>query len=245
MAEKKDKSFITTGEKLRNFLGWGFVLSLVINALATPFYPNLAQHREDQEVEKVAITKKIKVKVPTPPPPSPTPPPTPTPAPKSTPPPKKVEPKPQPKLKLNVVKTTSNKASSSTEAAYNAPAKGSEEGAPAGVGNSPGPPAAPAATAKPACANPNQDATVTQPMSPDYPESAKSLGLGPVTVLVEVSVGPSGNLVDAKVYKSSNNMAIDQAALRAARQSSYAPKLVNCSPTTGDYIFRAEFNPDQ
>ncbi len=39
-------------------------------------------------------------------------------------------------------------------------------------------------------------------------------------------------------------MAIDQAALRAARQSTYSPKLVNCSPTTGDYIFRADFQPD-
>jgi TonB family protein len=81
-------------------------------------------------------------------------------------------------------------------------------------------------------------------VQPDYPESAKELGLGAVTVEVEVTVGPSGNLVGAKVYKSAGNMSIDQAALRAARASTYSPKLVDCQPTTGDYLFRADFTPD-
>jgi hypothetical protein len=39
-------------------------------------------------------------------------------------------------------------------------------------------------------------------------------------------------------------MAIDQAALRAARESNYSPKLVDCQPTQGDYLFRADFQPD-
>ncbi len=85
---------------------------------------------------------------------------------------------------------------------------------------------------------------MTNPVQPDYPESARDLGLGAVTVEVEVTVAPSGNLVDAKVYKSSSNMSIDQAALRAARQSTYSPKLVDCQPTQGDYLFRADFQPD-
>jgi len=38
-------------------------------------------------------------------------------------------------------------------------------------------------------------------------------------------------------------MMSDLAALRAARASSYAPKVVNCVAVTGDYMFRAEFNP--
>ena len=126
------------------------------------------------------------------------------------------------------------------------PKTGSENGAPQGVGTGPPQPAGTAAagTPKPACANPNVEATVTNPVQPDYPQSALDLGLGAVTVNVEVTVGPSGNLVTAKVYKSSGNMSIDQAALRAARQSTYSPKLVNCEPTTGDYLFRADFQPD-
>jgi TonB family protein len=102
---------------------------------------------------------------------------------------------------------------------------------------------APPGTPKPACANPNVDASVINPVQPDYPDSAREANLGPVTVQVEVTVGPSGTLVGAKIYKSSNNMAVDMAALRAARQSTYSPKLVDCAPTTGDYLFRADFQP--
>jgi outer membrane biosynthesis protein TonB len=50
-------------------------------------------------------------------------------------------------------------------------------------------------------------------------------------------------LIAAKVYKSSSNMAIDQAALRAARESTYSPKLSDCTPVQGDYLFKADFQP--
>jgi TonB family protein len=95
-----------------------------------------------------------------------------------------------------------------------------------------------------ACANPNVEATVTKSVQPDYPQSAKDIGIGPVTVEVAVAIGPTGDVLGAKVYKSSNNMAIDQAALSAARESTYSPKLVHCQPTQGDYFFRADFQPD-
>jgi protein TonB len=187
------------------------------------------------------MAKKTKVRVPTPPPkPTPTPPPTPTPNPQNTPPPKKPVEQPKP-LKVNLVHTTSNAAGGSTENTVSQPKTGSENGAPGGTGNAAT--AAPS-TPKPACANPNVDATVTNPAAAEYPESAKDLGLGEVTVNVKVTVGPSGNLIGAEVYKSSGNMMIDQAALRTARQSTYAPKLVNCQPTTGDYLFRVDFQPD-
>ena len=130
------------------------------------------------------------------------------------------------------------------EATVAQPKSGNESGVPQGQGTGTPAPAASVGTPKPQCANPNVEATVTNPVQPDYPESARDLGLGAVTVEVEVTVGPSGNLVSAKVYKSSSNMAVDQAALRAARQSTYSPKLIDCSPTTGDYLFRADFQPD-
>ena len=240
---KRDSGFITTGERVRNYIGIAFVVSLLLHMIASPFFPNLNRHTSDDQVEKVSMTKKIKVHVPTPPPPSPTPPPTPTPPPQRTPPPqqKQVE---QPKLKVNVPKTQNNSNTGTTENSASQPKSGSENGVPAGTSNGTPAPGTPAPTAKPACANPNQEATVTNAMQPEYPQSAQDQGLGPVTVLVQVTVGPSGGLVDAKVYKSSNNMAVDQAAIRAARQSQYAPRLVNCAPTTGDYIFRADFQPD-
>jgi TonB family protein len=238
---KRESRYITTSERVGSFVGWAIVLSLLVHVAFGAFMPNLANQHENNEVEKVSMTHKIKVRVPTPPPkPTPTPPPTPTPNPQVTPPPKKqvVQPKP---LKVNLVHTTSNQAGASTENTVSQPKTGSENGAPGGTGTAaPGP----AATAKPACANPNVEATVTNAVQPDYPESARDLGLGAVSVEVEVTVGPSGNLVTASVYKSSSNMSIDQAALRAARQSTYSPKLINCSPTTGNYLFRADFQPD-
>ncbi len=240
-APKKESRYITTSERVGSFIGVAIILSLFIHLAVGAFLPNLANQHENTEVEKVSMTHKIKVRVPTPPPkPTPTPPPTPTPNPHNTPPPKKPVQQPKP-LKVNLVHTQSNKAGGSTENTVSQPKTGSENGAPAGTGNAT---SGPAATPKPACANPNVEATVTNPVQPDYPESAKDLGLGAVSVEVEVTVGPSGNLVSATVYKSSNNMSIDQAALRAARQSTYSPKLINCSPTTGNYLFRADFQPD-
>ncbi|MGZ3576328.1 MAG: energy transducer TonB [Vulcanimicrobiaceae bacterium] len=88
-----------------------------------------------------------------------------------------------------------------------------------------------------------QDAAVVNKVKPNYPDSARDLDLGKVTVLVQVTIGPSGSLVGANLYQSSNNMALDQAALTAARQSSYVPKIVACQPVVGDLLFRAEFDP--
>jgi hypothetical protein len=39
-------------------------------------------------------------------------------------------------------------------------------------------------------------------------------------------------------------MSLDQAALRAARQSTYSPKLEDCKPVTGSYLFTADFQPE-
>ncbi len=95
-----------------------------------------------------------------------------------------------------------------------------------------------------ACAEPNREATVTKPEQPEYPQSAKSLGLGPVSVQIAITVDASGNVVDAHVDKSSGNAAIDEAALRAASGSKYSPKLVNCQEVAGKYLFRSDFEPD-
>ncbi|HTV92760.1 MAG TPA: TonB family protein [Verrucomicrobiae bacterium] len=97
----------------------------------------------------------------------------------------------------------------------------------------------PAATRTPMCANPNQEATVTNAVYIVAPNWLQR----PTTVLVEVTIGPAGNLIEARVTRShsSGNAVLDEAALRAARASQYAPKLVNCMPTTGATLFRAVF----
>src|SRR5690348_8400213 len=87
---------LSVGDKVRNFLGWAFVISLAIHFLVLPLVIRYnPSHAHEQEVEKVSMTKKVKVIVPTPPPPTPPP----TPPPKQTPPPvKQTNPPPQPKL---------------------------------------------------------------------------------------------------------------------------------------------------
>jgi TonB family protein len=88
----------------------------------------------------------------------------------------------------------------------------------------------------------NGEATVTNAAYPEYPNSA-SRQYGPVTALVRVTIGTNGTVLAASIYTSTGSADLDRAALRAARASTYAPKLVNCRPVTGTYIFRAEFKP--
>jgi len=240
-------------ERVKSFLGWAFLISIVIHTITLPFFGLKARQEQKQEVEKVSVTKKIKVIPPTPPPPTPTPPP-PTPQPKQTPPPvKQTAPPPQVRLKLNVVHTTSKAGSTSTENVYHPPPNGNENGNPQGTLAS-GPPAQSAATAaatpapaaptptpKPQCANPNADAQIRgTAVEPDYPEIARNQGaVG--TVQVKVTLDANGNGVDFAIYKSSGNASLDQAALKAARATQYTPETQDCQKIAGSYIFRADF----
>jgi protein TonB len=208
-----------------------------------PFLKNMTQHTEQQEVEKVSVTKRIIVKPPTPPPPTPTPPP-----PKETPKPQvKPQSQPQPKLKLNVPHTTSKGPSTSTVQKYVPPKTGTEQGAPTGVGTAPPAPPAPTAppgTPKPACKVPFQDAQATNAVTPDYPEEAREAGMGEAQATVVVTISPSGSLVSATIGQSTGNTAMDNAAVAAARQSTYAPKIVDCQAVQGTYNFKVTFDPN-
>lgn len=91
--------------------------------------------------------------------------------------------------------------------------------------------------------NCNRDATVQRQVSPDYPESARGLGLGQVTVVIRVYINPDGKAVAWRVTQSSGNVAIDQEAGKAAVQSTYTPRLKNCKPAAGLYLFKVTFSP--
>jgi protein TonB len=241
-------------ERARSFIGWAFLISLVIHAIALPFFGLKHQEQQKEEVEKVSVSKKIKVVAPTPPPPTPPPP---TPPPKQTPPPvKQTNPPPQPKLKVQPPKTTSKSNSASSEKAYVPPPVGSENGVPQGTVASaaPAPPApantappatpapTPTPTPKPQCAVPNADAAIKgQPVEPDYPDIARQQGaVG--TTQVKVTLAADGSVASVSVYKSSGNQALDNSAMKAARDTAYTPEIVNCVKTAGSYIFRADFS---
>lgn len=92
----------------------------------------------------------------------------------------------------------------------------------------------PMAIADTPCSIPDKEVTLAQAATPAYPASAADLGIGPVTIYVQVAVNPDGSVDHAFIVRSSNNMALDQAALRAARASTYSPKLVGCNAVAGD-----------
>ena len=90
------------------------------------------------------------------------------------------------------------------------------------------------------CSKPNVDATVTWAAEPKLPHGANLQG----TAIMRVTIAPSGKVVRVSAWKSSGNVQIDKAVLDAARQSKYSPKLVNCEPVEGAYLFRADFQPN-
>lgn len=246
-------------DTVRNYVGVAFVISILVHLVFGGFFANYKAPKPDKEVtEKVSVSKKIVVKPPTPPPtpkPTPTPPP-PTPPPKQTPPPvKTTAPPPVKKLKLEVVKTKSTKTGPS-EAKYVAPKFGDQSGIPAGNAatgapakvTSTAPPATapPAPTtaptpAKPSCTVPNQDASVVNKVDPDYPDAARQVS-ATGTARIRVDLSPTGTVTNVAVYQSAGNASLDQAAMKAARESTYSPEIVDCQKTAKSYLFLATFD---
>jgi TonB family protein len=89
------------------------------------------------------------------------------------------------------------------------------------------------------CSKPNVDATVTWAAEPKVPHGVNLKG----TAIMRVTIAPSGHVVRLSIWKSSGNVEIDKAVLDAAQKSKYSPKLVNCEPVEGAYLFRADFSP--
>ncbi len=90
-----------------------------------------------------------------------------------------------------------------------------------------------------ACAEPNVEALVQNAVAPSLPHGFKASG----TVIVAVTIAPNGHATNTKVQRSSGNAEIDNAVVAAARSSTYSPKVANCTPVEGHYLFRADFRP--
>ncbi|MFY9718229.1 MAG: TonB family protein [Candidatus Cybelea sp.] len=90
------------------------------------------------------------------------------------------------------------------------------------------------------CATPHVNATVTSPAEPKMPQGLNAKG----SAIALVTIAPNGSVMSAVISKSSGNAAIDKAVLDAARHSTYSPELVYCRPVEGQYLFRADFKPD-
>lgn len=99
-------------------------------------------------------------------------------------------------------------------------------------------PVMPSATAT-VCPTPNRAATVVHLAAPLYPRGYYSSK--PVTVAVQVTIGPDGTITGGHVAQSSGVTAFDASAVQSVEESTFAPKLVNCKPVEGTYLFRVTF----
>jgi protein TonB len=230
--------------RTKNFLTWAFALSLIVHAALGPIVGRYKpSHAEPREPQFVSLTTRVRVSVPTPPPPTPTPR-----ALQSAPPTKPVV-NVHRTFHANVEHTTSRLGTGPAEPRYTSgPGDTDPNVGRIGAPGSPlpeAPTAAPTliATEKPACVQPHVDAATTNPVVPETPETAREQG-ATGSVQVKVSLSATGSVLATTVYKSSGSPLLDEAALRAARQSSYAPEIDDCVRVAGDYIFRADFEGD-
>lgn len=91
------------------------------------------------------------------------------------------------------------------------------------------------------CTEPAKEASVSKAVSPRWPVGYRITT--PFTSLVEVAVGKDGSLDDAWIYVPSGVQAFDDAAVSAARASTYQPGRAFCQSVPGVYLFRAMFKP--
>jgi TonB family protein len=103
-----------------------------------------------------------------------------------------------------------------------------------------GTPALIASVAK-ACTTPNAGAAVTTPAPPVISKNAKGVH-GVMQGSALVTIAPSGKVLAVRIDQSSGNTAVDQAILRAAKNSTYSPKIENCKPVEGSYDFFVRLN---
>ena len=78
------------------------------------------------------------------------------------------------------------------------------------------------------------DARFVHEAQPDYPDIAKAQN-AQGTAVVFATVGPKGNVLSTRVDESTGNRLLDQAALAAARQSTFMPPQINGKPATETY----------
>lgn len=61
------------------------------------------------------------------------------------------------------------------------------------------------------------------------------------TAQVEVSLSASGQVLGAKIFVSTGSSLLDNAAIDAAKRTTYTPKIVDCDHVPGAYLFRVDF----
>ena len=81
----------------------------------------------------------------------------------------------------------------------------------------------------------NQKATVVKA---DYPQLTEPPPVVPLHAAVAVVVAANGTVKSASISQSSGDLGFDVASIRAAKDSLFNPKLVNCQAVEATYLFK-------
>lgn len=91
------------------------------------------------------------------------------------------------------------------------------------------------------CAEPNVQASTLVAQIPEIPSNLQATGLTSGRAMVQVDIDAEGHVLNASVIKTSGVYGLDQAALRAARESTFKPQITNCAAVGGSYLFEVDF----
>jgi protein TonB len=222
--------------RVRNYLAWSFALSLLVHLIVAPLARTLQVHEQAQEITyPLALSTRppLRTIVPTPPPATPTPKPLPRAATTSAPP---------QFHRIVAVQTHTLGAGHSrprfTPSAYTSP----------GVAVSPEAVVSAAATAsaqpeptKASCSQPHLDPRTENAVQPDYPDLAREQGASG-TAEVRVTLDARGDVLSAVIEQGTGSTLLDNAAVAAAKASTFSPEIEDCLPVGGTYLFRADFS---
>jgi TonB family protein len=237
--------------RLRFGIGTALALSVLAHLVAAPFV-RFAQANPLPEPTAQPFSIDYATPRPTPPPPTPTPRPVATPAPRQSPSrtvPNVVHPHvpevPRPMLAPHLT-THASGAPRVIGVDATIPGDGTTGGPPAdgsGTSGAPPPPSQtpmPTPTPKATCDRPDVAARTIAVADPEMPDIARERNVTG-TVEVRVDLSETG-AVRAVSIANTPDAVLDDAALEAARHSTYAPEIVDCKAQSGSYLFRVEFD---
>jgi len=104
----------------------------------------------------------------------------------------------------------------------------------------PTPAATIAPTATPACAHPNVAASTIEAASVDTPSLAQQNGISGVVDVI-VRLDEHSHIVAARIAHTPSAL-LNDAALRAARTSTFRTEVRDCLPVAAEYVFSVEFD---
>jgi TonB family protein len=236
--------------RLRFGIGTALALSVLAHLVAAPFV-RFAQANPLPEPTAQPLSIDYTTPRPTPPPPTPTPRPVVTPALRQSPSravPNVVHPHvamiPRPMLAphlapraLGSPRAIGVHSDAPGDVAFGGPPT---DGTGGSASPAPTPAPTPTPTPKATCDRPDVAARTIVVADPEMPIMARERNVTG-TVDVRVDLSETGAVRSVSIANTPDAM-LDQAALDAARRSTYAPEIVDCKAQSGSYLFRVEFD---